>query len=145
VQFVVQLNTGMDERPLAKVASGGELSRLTLALKVVLARHDAVPSLVFDEVDQGIGGEVGGQVAAGAGRSRGTAPGAGHHPSAADRRAGRPPSRGVQAGQGRRGHQRRRVDSRRGPGRELARMLGDPDGDTARRHALSMLKAVAGA
>ena len=39
-----------------------ELSRLMLALKVVLVRHDAVPTLVFDEVDQGIGGEVGGQV-----------------------------------------------------------------------------------
>ena len=42
-----------------KAASGGELSRLMLALKVVLARHDAVATLVFDEVDQGIGGEVG--------------------------------------------------------------------------------------
>ena len=52
----------MEARPLAKAASGGELSRLMLALKVVLAEHDAVPTLVFDEVDQGIGGEVGGRV-----------------------------------------------------------------------------------
>ncbi len=44
-------------------ASGGELSRLMLALKVALARHDAVPTLVFDELDQGIGGEVGTRVA----------------------------------------------------------------------------------
>ena len=58
VTFVVQLNPGLDARPLQQVASGGELSRLMLALKVVLAAHDAVPSLVFDEVDQGIGGEV---------------------------------------------------------------------------------------
>src|SRR5205814_2265930 len=60
VVFEVQLNVGVEARPLAKVASGGELSRLMLALKVVLAEHDAVPTLVFDEVDQGIGGEVGG-------------------------------------------------------------------------------------
>src|SRR5207253_1979156 len=62
VVFEVQLNVGIEARPLAKVASGGELSRLMLALKVVLAEHDAVPTLVFDEVDQGIGGEVGARV-----------------------------------------------------------------------------------
>src|SRR5205807_9840274 len=60
--FEVQLNVGLEARPLAKVASGGELSRRMLALKVVLASHDAVPTLVFDEVDQGIGGEVGARV-----------------------------------------------------------------------------------
>jgi DNA repair protein RecN (Recombination protein N) len=64
VIFLVQLNAGMEPRPLARVASGGELSRLMLALKVVLARQDAVPTLVFDEIDQGIGGEVGGRVGA---------------------------------------------------------------------------------
>ncbi len=64
VTFLVELNVGLDARPLAQVASGGELSRLMLALKVVLAAHDAVSTLVFDEVDQGIGGEVGQQVAA---------------------------------------------------------------------------------
>jgi len=63
VTFLVELNVGLEGRPLAQVASGGELSRLMLALKVVLAAHDAVPTLVFDEVDQGIGGEVGQQVA----------------------------------------------------------------------------------
>ena len=62
VAFQVQLNQGMDPRPLGKVASGGELSRIMLALKVVLARHDRIQTLVFDEVDQGIGGEVGAQV-----------------------------------------------------------------------------------
>src|SRR5262245_42582421 len=55
VVFEIQLNAGLDARPLARVASGGELSRLMLALKVVLAKHDAVPTLVFDEVDQEIG------------------------------------------------------------------------------------------
>lgn len=59
VVFLARLNRGMEPRPLSRVASGGELSRLMLALKVVLAKHDAVPTLVFDEIDQGIGGEVG--------------------------------------------------------------------------------------
>jgi len=62
ITFLVTLNTGIEPRPLATVASGGELSRLMLALKVVLAHHDAIPTLVFDEVDQGIGGEVAVQV-----------------------------------------------------------------------------------
>src|SRR5437016_3072667 len=62
ITFDVELNPGLGSRPLARVASGGELSRLMLALKVVLASHDVVPTLVFDEVDQGIGGEVGGRV-----------------------------------------------------------------------------------
>ncbi|MGZ8804169.1 MAG: DNA repair protein RecN, partial [Microbacterium sp.] len=59
VSFDVRLNRGIDPRPLARTASGGELSRLMLALKLVLAKHDNVPTLVFDEVDQGVGGEVG--------------------------------------------------------------------------------------
>jgi len=64
VQLMVQLNVGLEAKPLARVASGGELSRLMLALKVVLVKHDAIATLVFDEVDQGIGGEVGVQVGA---------------------------------------------------------------------------------
>mgnify|MGYP001566701616 FL=1 len=64
VEFLVRLNPGMDERPLARAASGGELSRIMLALKEELARHDAIPTLVFDEVDQGVGGHVAGRVAA---------------------------------------------------------------------------------
>jgi DNA repair protein RecN (Recombination protein N) len=68
VTFLVQLNPGLDARPLAQVASGGELSRLMLAFKVVLAAHDTVPTLVFDEVDQGVGGDVGQQVAAALGQ-----------------------------------------------------------------------------
>ena len=63
ISFLVKLNVGMDARPLAQVASGGELSRLMLALKVVLAEHDSIPTLVFDEVDQGVGGEVSAQIA----------------------------------------------------------------------------------
>jgi DNA repair protein RecN (Recombination protein N) len=62
VEFRVTLNIGHEERPLARVASGGELSRVMLALKTILARVDRVPTLIFDEVDAGIGGRVGLQV-----------------------------------------------------------------------------------
>ena len=58
VEFRVALNVGHDARPLARTASGGELSRVMLALKSILARLDEVPTLVFDEVDAGIGGTV---------------------------------------------------------------------------------------
>ena len=59
VEFRVALNVGYDPRPLARVASGGELARVMLALKTVLAGVDHIPTLVFDEVDAGIGGRVG--------------------------------------------------------------------------------------
>ena len=140
VQFVVQLNAGMDERPLAKVASGGELSRLTLALKVVLARHDAVPSLVFDEVDQGIGGEVGGQVASALAEvaARHQVLVITHLPQI----AARADRHLVVSKRAKAGVATSVVEWIHGEDRvaELARMLGDPDGATARRHALSMLK-----
>ncbi len=59
VQFLVSANPGEPLRPLAKVASGGEAARLMLALKHVLSQADATPTLIFDEIDQGIGGRVG--------------------------------------------------------------------------------------
>src|SRR5512140_951940 len=62
VEFLIAPNPGEGLKPLAKIASGGETSRLMLALKNVLAKADQVPSLVFDEIDQGIGGRVGGVV-----------------------------------------------------------------------------------
>jgi len=58
VHFEVATNPGAPAGPLAKIASGGELSRFMLALKVVLAKTSPVPTLVFDEVDSGIGGAV---------------------------------------------------------------------------------------
>jgi DNA repair protein RecN (Recombination protein N) len=57
-EFLFSGNTGEEARPLARIASGGELSRTILAIKVVLAATDAVPVLVFDEVDAGIGGKT---------------------------------------------------------------------------------------
>jgi DNA repair protein RecN (Recombination protein N) len=59
VEYRVALNVGHDARALARVASGGELARVMLALKTILARLDRVPTLIFDEVDAGIGGKVG--------------------------------------------------------------------------------------
>lgn len=59
VEFRVALNVGHEARALARVASGGELARVMLALKTILARLDRVPTLIFDEVDAGIGGRTG--------------------------------------------------------------------------------------
>lgn len=58
VEFRLSTNPGEEVRPLARVASGGELSRTMLALKAVLAKADRVPTMIFDEVDAGIGGRV---------------------------------------------------------------------------------------
>lgn len=139
VQFLVQLNTGMEERLLARVASGGELSRLTLALEVVLARHDAVPTLVFDEVDQGIGGEVGGQVGEALGEvgKRHQVLVITHLPQI----AARADRHLVVSKRAKGGLATSDVAWIHGEDRvgELARMLGDPDAETARRHALAML------
>jgi len=59
VEFLIAPNPGEGLKPLVKIASGGETSRLMLGLKNVLARADEIPSLIFDEIDQGIGGRVG--------------------------------------------------------------------------------------
>ena len=139
VVFVVKLNQGMEPRPLAKVVSGGELSRLMLALKVVLARHDAVPSLVFDEVDQGIGGEVGTRVGEALSRAA-----EGHQvlvithlpqiAARADRhlRIAKATRQGLATSDVAVLHGEDRIE-------ELARMLGDADGAAARRLAREML------
>jgi DNA repair protein RecN (Recombination protein N) len=145
VVFEVQLNEGLDARPLSRVASGGELSRLMLALKVVLAKHDAVPALVFDEVDQGIGGEAGAKVGeALAAVARGAdrqalvithlpqiAAFADHHLVVA---------KGARGGIATSDVRVVTADARR---REVARMLGDPDMDTALRHAAELLRTAA--
>ncbi len=139
IQFTVRLNIGLDGQPIQKVASGGELSRLMLALEVVVAKHDRIPTFVFDEIDQGIGGEVGGQV------GQALADVATEHqvlvithlPQIAVR-ADRHlvVSKGVEGGVA-----TSRVETILGEDRvtEIARMLGDPDGAAARRHAEEML------
>ncbi len=59
VEFLIAPNPGEGLKPLVKIASGGETSRLMLALKRVLAQADEIPTLIFDEIDQGIGGRIG--------------------------------------------------------------------------------------
>ncbi|MBI4382459.1 MAG: DNA repair protein RecN, partial [Nitrospinae bacterium] len=58
IEFLFSPNPGEDLRPLARIASGGELSRVMLALKTILGEQDDIPAMVFDEVDAGIGGKV---------------------------------------------------------------------------------------
>ena len=58
IEFMISANPGEQLKPLAKIASGGELSRVMLALKTVLSENDEVETLIFDEIDTGIGGEV---------------------------------------------------------------------------------------
>ena len=64
IEFLVSVNAGFAPTALARVASGGELSRVMLTLKAILAQVDQVPTLVFDEIDAGIGGQVASLVAA---------------------------------------------------------------------------------
>ncbi|HWP37609.1 MAG TPA: DNA repair protein RecN [Gemmatimonadales bacterium] len=140
VEFLVKLNVGLDARALADVASGGELSRLMLALKVVLAHHDAVPTLVFDEVDQGVGGEVASQVGEALARVAETrqvlvithlpqiAARARHHVVISKQ-----PRGGVATADARPIEGEERVG-------EVARMLGDADAPTARKHASELLR-----
>jgi hypothetical protein len=58
IEFMISANPGEELKPLAKIASGGELSRVMLALKTVFSENDEVQTLIFDEIDAGIGGEV---------------------------------------------------------------------------------------
>ncbi|GMO70288.1 MAG: DNA repair protein RecN [Treponemataceae bacterium] len=64
IEFLISANEGSPEKPLAKIASGGEISRVMLALKTVLSAQDTVGTLIFDEIDTGIGGEVANAVGA---------------------------------------------------------------------------------
>ena len=63
VEFYINTNLGEDEKPLSKIASGGEMSRIMLAIKKVLADTDKMPVLIFDEIDTGISGKAAGAVA----------------------------------------------------------------------------------
>jgi DNA repair protein RecN (Recombination protein N) len=144
VTFTVRLNAGLEPRPLSRAASGGELSRIMLALKVVLARHDAVPTLVFDEIDQGIGGEVGAQVGAALAEvaARRQVLVITHLPQI----AARAERHLVVSKAARKGIATSDVQPIYGEDRvgELARMLGDADADTARRHAETLLRGLPG-
>lgn len=140
VRYLASLNPGFEPRPLADIASGGELSRVMLALKSVLAEVDRVPTLIFDEVDAGVGGEVAHGVADRLERvSR-------HHQVLVITHLAQVASRGsrhlrVEKGE-LDGVATTRVHLQEGEGRirEVARLLGgDPESETSRRHAAELL------
>lgn len=140
VAFLVSLNPGFEPGPLSRVASGGEMSRVMLALKTVLAGADDVPSLVFDEIDAGIGGRVAHRVAE---RLAGVARGhqvfaITHLPQIAARAS---VHFRVEKGE-RDGRATTAVVALDGDARveEIARMLGgDPESAVSRRHAEELL------
>lgn len=140
VEFLASLNPGFEPAPLARIASGGELSRVMLALKAILARADRLPTLVFDEIDAGIGGEIAVQVAE---KLRSVAR---HHqvfvithlPQIASRAEHQLLVEKVEAG----GLPSTKVRELTGEDRvrEVARMLGgDPESPTSRDHARELL------
>ncbi len=142
VAFQASLNPGFEPRPLARIASGGELSRVMLALKTILARVDRVPTLIFDEIDAGIGGTVAHAVSA---KLREVSD---HHQVLVITHLPQLASRG---------HRHLRVEKETRDGvaattvvfldgearvREIARMLGgDPESETSRDHARELLSA----
>jgi len=142
VEFLVATNKGFDALPLARIASGGELSRVMLALKSVLASVDHVPVLVFDEIDAGVGGVVATAVAAKlaeVGRRHQVFV-VTHLPQVASRAASH-----LLVEKGTTGHPvattRVRSLARHDRVVEVARMLGgDPDSETSRRHARELLE-----
>ena len=142
-RFVASLNPGFDPRPLARIASGGELSRVMLALKSILAREDRVPTLVFDEIDAGIGGTVATAIA------RKLRQVSEHHQVFVITHLAQLASRGHQhlrvEKDDRDGVARTTVEPLEGEGRirEIARMLGgDPESQASRDHARELLTTV---
>ena len=145
VEFLVSLNPGFDLGPPGRIASGGEFSRLMLALRTALSEVDPVPTVVFDEIDAGIGGqvahEVGAQLAAVAAKRQvfavthlaQIASRAGHHLQVEKaERDGLAVATVVALAP------EARVA-------EVARMLGgDAESDTSRQHAEEMLESAAG-
>lgn len=140
VEFRVSLNPGFPPASLSRVASGGEMSRVMLALKTALADADAVPCLVFDEIDSGVGGRVAHHVAA---RLSGVAArhqvfAITHLPQIASRADVHLQVEKVEE-RGRAAARVRRLDGAERVA-ELARMLGgDPGSEISRRHALELL------
>lgn len=143
VEFRVALNPGFAPKPLGKVASGGELSRVMLALKALLAAVDRVPTLVFDEIDAGIGGVVATGVA------RKLAEVARDHqvfvithlPQLASRAGAHLLVQKGETAEGMASTSVMRLDGEERVA-EIARMLGgDPESETSREHARELIGA----
>jgi DNA repair protein RecN (Recombination protein N) len=145
VEFLVSPNQGFEPMALSKIASGGELSRVMLALKSILATVDRVPVLVFDEIDAGVGGVVGGAVA------EKLAEVASRHQVLVVTHLAQVASRAdthlmVEKGAGD-GITTASVRTLSGEARveEIARMLGgDPESKTSREHARELLATASG-
>jgi DNA repair protein RecN (Recombination protein N) len=145
VEFLVSPNQGFEPMALSKIASGGELSRVMLALKSILATVDRVPVLVFDEIDSGVGGVVGGAVA------EKLAEVASRHQVLVVTHLAQVASRAdthlmVEKGAGD-GITTASVRTLSGEARveEIARMLGgDPESKTSREHARELLATASG-
>ena len=87
VEFYISTNAGEAPKPLARIASGGELSRITLAIKNALADRDAVPTVIYDEIDSGVSGKAAGRIGEVPAERTGTSDPV-HHPYGTDRRTG---------------------------------------------------------
>lgn len=140
VRFFASLNPGFGLQPLAQVASGGELSRIMLALKSILAREDRVPTLVFDEIDAGIGGRIAREV------GRKLSEVAAHHQVFVVTHLPQLAARGERhllvRKKGAGGTTCATVEPLEGQSRirEIARMLGgDPESERSRAHARELL------
>ena len=140
IRFAATMNPGFPPAPLSRIASGGELSRVMLALKSVLAGIDDLPTLVFDEIDAGIGGVV----AASVGErlvevSRGRQVVAITHLARIAARAGTHFAVEKRTVDGAAVTRLRRLDGEERV-REIARMLGgDPDSESSLSHARTIL------
>ena len=142
VDFLVAANAGFDPQPLNRIASGGELSRIMLALKSILAGVDQVPVLVFDEIDAGIGGVVATAVARKLGEvaRRHQVFVVTHLPQLASRADAHLLVEKSRSGGTTAAHVRHLTGEERVE--EIARMLGgDPESATSRKHAREMLAA----
>ena len=124
VEFLLSSNVGEPPRSLNRIASGGELSRIMLALKTVLAERDHVPVLVFDEVDTGVGGAVAAAMGNRLRKLGGLPPGLLHHPSASGSFPSRTPSVGGQGQDGKRTTTSVMPLAGLGREEEIARMIG---------------------
>ncbi len=140
VEFLVSANPGQPLKSLAKVASGGELSRISLAVQVAAASGDAALCMVFDEVDAGIGGAVAEIVGPPAARAGRACAGAMRHPSRAGRGAGAQHFRVTKLSDGKATRTVVKTLSAAERIDEIARMSGGIDiTEQARAHAREML------
>ena len=142
VTFEISVNPGEPEKPLSKVASGGELSRIMLALKNVLTAGEDVGMLIFDEIDTGVSGHAAQQIARKLSAIARKKANALRHPSAADRRDGRPSSADLQIGARWAQLYRCAPMDRQHRIDEIARLLsGEQISEAARRNAEELLRS----